>query len=181
MSKKAAQPQDKYVLRLPDGMRDRIKTAAETSGRSMNAEIVARLEDSFAPASEALLEATLVAESLRENLTKKIQNYDNLSRSILRREQLLQEREEAAAEILANSEKRAEEILEERRSELEEDYKFRQKMLRRTQEQADEYAGFTIAREKQFYEAIKALTGQEPLPVEPVPSVRKQLREADDE
>lgn len=45
MPKDVAQPQDKYVLRLPDGMRDRIKAAAELNGRSMNAEIVARLTE----------------------------------------------------------------------------------------------------------------------------------------
>lgn len=35
------------MLRLPDGMRDRIKAAAEISGRSMNAEIVETLELRF--------------------------------------------------------------------------------------------------------------------------------------
>lgn len=39
--------QDQFMLRLPDGMRDRIKAAAEASNRSMNAEIVARLQGSF--------------------------------------------------------------------------------------------------------------------------------------
>lgn len=38
---------DKFMLRLPDGMRDRIKTAAERNGRSMNAEIVHTLEQSY--------------------------------------------------------------------------------------------------------------------------------------
>ncbi len=38
---------DKVIVRLPDGMRDRIKAAAEANNRSMNAEIVARLEGSF--------------------------------------------------------------------------------------------------------------------------------------
>lgn len=38
---------DQFMLRLPDGMRDKIRTAAESSGRSMNAEIVHRLERSF--------------------------------------------------------------------------------------------------------------------------------------
>lgn len=38
---------DKYVVRLPDGMRDRIREASEANGRSMNAEIVARLQASF--------------------------------------------------------------------------------------------------------------------------------------
>ncbi|MGQ4272605.1 Arc family DNA-binding protein [Terrihabitans sp. B22-R8] len=45
MSKNVIQPQDKYVLRLPDGMRDHLKEAAAENGRSMNAEIIARLED----------------------------------------------------------------------------------------------------------------------------------------
>lgn len=39
--------QDKFMLRLPDGMRDRIKAAAEANNRSMNAEIVATLEDKY--------------------------------------------------------------------------------------------------------------------------------------
>lgn len=46
MTKEPLQPQDKYVLRLPDGMRERIKAAAEKNNRSMNAEIISRLEDS---------------------------------------------------------------------------------------------------------------------------------------
>lgn len=39
--------QEQFMLRLPDGMRDRIKAAAEANNRSMNAEIVAALEDKF--------------------------------------------------------------------------------------------------------------------------------------
>lgn len=38
---------DQFVIRLPDGMRDRIKAAAEANNRSMNAEIVATLEDAY--------------------------------------------------------------------------------------------------------------------------------------
>ena len=45
---------DQFPLRLPDGMRDRIKAAAEASNRSMNAEIVARLEKTFDPRFAAL-------------------------------------------------------------------------------------------------------------------------------
>lgn len=36
---------DKFMLRLPDGMRDQIKAAAERNKRSMNAEIVIALDD----------------------------------------------------------------------------------------------------------------------------------------
>lgn len=38
---------DKIMLRVPDGMRDRIKAAADANNRTMNAEIVARLQASF--------------------------------------------------------------------------------------------------------------------------------------
>ena len=43
---------DKFMLRLPDGMRDRIKAAADANGRSMNAEIVACL-NAASPARNA--------------------------------------------------------------------------------------------------------------------------------
>ncbi len=46
MTKKpTVQNEDKYVIRFPDGMRDALKAAAEANGRSMNAEILARIED----------------------------------------------------------------------------------------------------------------------------------------
>ncbi|ESZ37373.1 Arc family DNA-binding protein [Mesorhizobium sp. L2C067A000] len=58
MSKKPVQeplqPQDKYVLRLPDGMRDRIKKSAEANKRSMNAEIVQALEEVFPPEPDVI-------------------------------------------------------------------------------------------------------------------------------
>ncbi|MDP4022950.1 Arc family DNA-binding protein [Methylobacterium sp. NEAU 140] len=38
---------DQFMLRLPDGMRDRLKAEAEANNRSMNAEIVARLKSSL--------------------------------------------------------------------------------------------------------------------------------------
>ncbi|MCA3488126.1 MAG: Arc family DNA-binding protein [Rhodobacter sp.] len=52
MSDAPSQSQDKFIVRLPDGMRERIKTAAEANRRSMNAEIVARLEWSFSPVAD---------------------------------------------------------------------------------------------------------------------------------
>lgn len=42
------QSADKYIVRFPDGMRDKIAEAAKANNRTMNAEIVARLEVSFA-------------------------------------------------------------------------------------------------------------------------------------
>lgn len=40
---------DQYLLRMPDGLRDRIKRAAEANNRSMNAEIVAALTEKYPP------------------------------------------------------------------------------------------------------------------------------------
>lgn len=39
---------DKYIVRFPDGMRDQLKGAAKINNRTMNAEIVARLQASMA-------------------------------------------------------------------------------------------------------------------------------------
>lgn len=38
------QTKDKYMVRFPDGMRNEIKASATKNNRSMNAEIIARLE-----------------------------------------------------------------------------------------------------------------------------------------
>jgi hypothetical protein len=42
---KTGRGSDQYMVRFPDGMREKIKAAADSSGRTMNAEIVATLED----------------------------------------------------------------------------------------------------------------------------------------
>jgi plasmid stability protein len=39
-----AQDQDKFIARLPDGLRERLKTVADRNKRSMNAELVQALE-----------------------------------------------------------------------------------------------------------------------------------------
>lgn len=47
MGRPPSPDQDKFIIRLPDGMRDQIRAAAEANGRSMTAEIVARLRLTF--------------------------------------------------------------------------------------------------------------------------------------
>ncbi|MDO5643708.1 MAG: Arc family DNA-binding protein [Paracoccus sp. (in: a-proteobacteria)] len=60
MSTKAGRGSDQFMIRLPDGMRDRIKAAADLNNRSMNGEIVHTLEEKYPtpvdPETEALLE-----------------------------------------------------------------------------------------------------------------------------
>lgn len=43
---------DKFVVRLPEGMRDRIADVAQASRRSMNSEIISRLDASLTPAGQ---------------------------------------------------------------------------------------------------------------------------------
>lgn len=45
---------DKFMLRLPDGMRDRLKEEAKSNNRTLNAEIVKRLEESLAIATTTM-------------------------------------------------------------------------------------------------------------------------------
>lgn len=44
---------DKFVVRLPEGMREQIADIAKVHHRSMNSEIIARLETSLAEESQA--------------------------------------------------------------------------------------------------------------------------------
>ena len=55
MSRTSPSPAKKQVLlRLPEHIRERLDAAAETNGRSLTAEVLARLESTF-PASESWL------------------------------------------------------------------------------------------------------------------------------
>lgn len=47
LAKTHSREQDKFVVRLPDGMREAIADKAREQRRSMNMEIIQRLEDSF--------------------------------------------------------------------------------------------------------------------------------------
>lgn len=81
MSKAPSRTQDQFIVRLPDGMRDRIKVAADANNRSMNAEIVATLQEKYPapadPEAEAMLEWIFenipkeeIRSFLRQNLDK---------------------------------------------------------------------------------------------------------------
>ncbi|MHA6687702.1 Arc family DNA-binding protein [Mesorhizobium sp. A556] len=70
---------DQFVVRLPDGMRERISQAADHNARSMNAEIITRLEQTFDPSMiseeiadqiEALHQCETALDKNREDLNK---------------------------------------------------------------------------------------------------------------
>ena len=79
MSKRAPYPselKDRFIIRLPDGMRDRIKAAADLAQRSMNAEILATLADAYPePVNDAkafeLIRYILAASTPAETETRK--------------------------------------------------------------------------------------------------------------
>jgi hypothetical protein len=54
-----SQMADRFQVRMPEGMRDQLRRAAEISGRSMNAEIVHRLQQSMHFMSAEEVQATV--------------------------------------------------------------------------------------------------------------------------
>lgn len=51
-NERSPQTEDKYIVRFPEGMRDQLKAEAKRNNRTLNAEIVARLEGSLNPQAE---------------------------------------------------------------------------------------------------------------------------------
>jgi hypothetical protein len=67
---RAPQVADKYVLRMPDGMRDKLAALARANNRSMNAEIIGLLQQAMETrASEA---PSINIESLAEEIADRV-------------------------------------------------------------------------------------------------------------
>ena len=70
MASAPSQSQDKFILRLPDGMREAIRHAADANKRSMNSEVVARLSESLNQGfGEGLLRLHLFVSAPHEKLS----------------------------------------------------------------------------------------------------------------
>lgn len=61
------QQADKFVIRLPEGMRDRIRQNAELNRRTMNAEIIHYIDKAIAPMSN-IVESRLGGNRILETL-----------------------------------------------------------------------------------------------------------------
>ena len=86
--------QDQYMVRFPDGLRDRIKRDAKINRRSMNAEIVATLIEAYPPETEgvaALMEFIISTIQPGEEDGKLIQTKEELEEFKTRLEKLLKE------------------------------------------------------------------------------------------
>ncbi|KQB55538.1 DNA-binding protein [Pseudomonas endophytica] len=72
---------DKFVVRLPDGMRERIAEVARNHHRSMNSEIIARLEQSLIQEGALGEELTLRLDSPELSLNERelLQRFRQLS------------------------------------------------------------------------------------------------------
>ena len=62
-----SETQERFIVRFPDGMRDRIAEAAKANNRSMNAEIVARLEESFQSHNKKFISGDTMAGLVTSN------------------------------------------------------------------------------------------------------------------
>ena len=89
---------DQYMVRLPDGMRDRIKAAADTNNRSMNAEIVATLEKAY-PAP-VMVPVNILALADYMNFIESAETEEELENFLIAaNESLLRDDETSAFEI----------------------------------------------------------------------------------
>lgn len=73
---------DKFVVRLPDGMRERIADVAKVHHRSMNSEIIARLEQSLEGESSMSsdLATRLDSPELSQHERELLQRFRHLTR-----------------------------------------------------------------------------------------------------
>ena len=105
------------MIRLPDGMRDELKEAAEQNGRSMNAEIVARIEE-HPRLSRLKMDADylkLENERLVAELTEAKSSLDEVRFQKFALQELMKQRrqsEELEAEGLSSIEERFNELKE---------------------------------------------------------------------
>ncbi len=74
---RAPQLADKYVLRMPDGMRDKLAALAKANNRSMNAEIVGLLQqgmDAHTRGSSPEINIETLADAIADRVAAKLKD-----------------------------------------------------------------------------------------------------------
>ncbi len=74
---------DQYMLRFPDGMRERLKTLAKDNNRTLNAEIIARLEASL-DAPVVLTQGPGILDEEIARLRKRVHEVNALTERLLK-------------------------------------------------------------------------------------------------
>ena len=67
---------DQYIVRFPDGMRERLKRAAAANNRSLNAEIIARLQFTFDTGATKEEYFQHLEDSTERLMSRMIEKYD---------------------------------------------------------------------------------------------------------
>lgn len=88
----------KFVVRLPPGVRNLIAEVARTNHRSMNAEVVARLEESLGLASSRVAEPPAAPYQATERTTAALSHDEALLLECFRR--LAPQRQQALLDLL---------------------------------------------------------------------------------
>ena len=91
MGRPPSPDKDRFIVRLPDGMRDQISAAARANDRTMTAEIVTRLRMSFeaeglSPAGQSALPRAEEIADLKSQLrvlTRKLNEIDTRTQHLL--------------------------------------------------------------------------------------------------
>lgn len=83
---------DKVLVRMPDGMRDQLKAAAKASNRTMNAEIVARLQSSFAEPAQGVDRDVAIASSTAEAMLKALDRANEHGKLLLKKVEAIEAR-----------------------------------------------------------------------------------------
>lgn len=76
---------DKFVVRLPDGMREKISDVSRIAHRSMNSEIIARLEQSLKAEAEPTTADLQTAQlsRLEQDMIKRFRHLTNVQQKAL--------------------------------------------------------------------------------------------------
>ncbi|MCA0338453.1 MAG: Arc family DNA-binding protein [Proteobacteria bacterium] len=85
--------QNKFIVRMPDGLRDRIKDVADANNRSMNAEIVARLEESLDPHASPSAQLQMYQDMYDQNLEERSRLFETINKQDLLLQQFRKEHE----------------------------------------------------------------------------------------
>lgn len=164
---KAGRGSDQFMVRLPEGMRDRIAASADHNGRSMNAEIVARLENSFASNVDpkALSDAFAIAEDMRARVEQHGKYLEEVEKQLAEDRkrfgaQIREKRAELANQVWERRARAREELerKEERIRDMRERYTARNDALDEREKELNETIARLNARERELGEVVRSLT-----------------------
>lgn len=92
---------DKYIIRFPEGMRAQLHEAARANNRTLNAEIVARLQASFSPSSESRPDFRPALELQMATVQLRVEMINTRAEVLQQRVQLLKGRHADLADQVA--------------------------------------------------------------------------------